>query len=145
MQLTSEEIKRYGRHLVLEEFGMARQVKLKNSSVLVIGAGGLGCPALMYLAAAGVGSIGIVDNDTIDISNLQRQILYSTHDIGQLKADVAVNRLKALNPLITVTAYPVRLTAQNALDIIRSYDVVIDGSDNFPTRYLVNDACVLLD
>ena len=145
MQLTSEEIKRYGRHLVLEEFGMARQVKLKKSSVLVIGAGGLGCPALMYLAAAGVGSIGIVDNDTIDISNLQRQILYSTHDIGQLKADVAVNRLKALNPLITVTAYPVRLTAQNALDIIRSYDVVIDGSDNFPTRYLVNDACVLLD
>jgi molybdopterin/thiamine biosynthesis adenylyltransferase/rhodanese-related sulfurtransferase len=144
-KLSPEEIKRYSRHLVLREFGSEGQLKLKQARVLVVGAGGLGCPALLYMAAAGVGTIGIMDFDVVQESNLQRQILFSMEDIGINKAIVASNHLRALNPLISITSYPLRLTSQNALSIIRDYDLVIDGSDNFPTRYLVNDACVLLN
>jgi adenylyltransferase/sulfurtransferase len=144
-KLSPEEIKRYSRHLVLKEFGAEGQLKLKQARILVVGAGGLGCPALLYLAAAGVGTIGIVDFDVVQESNLQRQVLFRMDDIGTNKANAATNHLRELNPLISITPYPVRLTSQNALDIIGNYDLVIDGSDNFPTRYLVNDACVLLD
>lgn len=144
-KLSPEEKKRYSRHLVLKEFGVGGQLKLKQARILVVGAGGLGCPALLYLAAAGVGTIGIVDFDVVQESNLQRQILFSMNDIGMNKANAASNHLRALNPLISITSYPFRLTSQNALDIIGSHDLVIDGSDNFPTRYLVNDSCVLLD
>jgi sulfur-carrier protein adenylyltransferase/sulfurtransferase len=144
-KLTSEELKRYSRHLVLENFGFDAQLKLKTARVLVIGAGGLGCPALQYLAAAGVGTIGIVDDDIIDESNLQRQVLYASADVGKSKAAVAGERLRSLNPFIRVTIYPIRLTSENCLAIVNDYDIVLDGSDNFPTRYLVNDACVLTD
>lgn len=144
-KLNPEEIKRYSRHLVLKEFGAEGQLKLKQARILVVGAGGLGCPALLYLAAAGVGTLGIVDFDVVQESNLQRQVLFRMDDIGTNKANAATNHLRELNPLISITPYPVRLTSQNALDIIGNYDLVIDGSDNFPTRYLVNDACVLLD
>ncbi len=143
MALNPEEIERYKRHLSLRGFGPAAQEKLKTSSVLVIGAGGLGCPALLYLAAAGVGRIEIVDPDTVDISNLQRQVLYVSADAGANKAQTAARRLGALNPLVRVEAHPVRFDRSNALDLVRSCDLVVDGSDNFPTRYLVNDACVL--
>lgn len=144
-KLTPEEIRRYSRHLVLKGFGAEGQSKLKQARILVVGAGGLGCPALLYLSAAGVGSIGIVDFDEVQESNLQRQILFSMGDIGVNKAIAASHRLRALNSLINITSYPLRLTSQNAFDIIQEYDLVIDGSDNFPTRYLVNDACVLLN
>lgn len=144
-KLSPEEKNRYSRHLVLKDFGVEGQLKLKQASVLVVGAGGLGCPALLYLAAAGVGTLGIVDFDVVQESNLQRQVLFRMDDIGTNKANAATNHLRDLNPLISITSYPVRLTSQNALDIIGNYDLVIDGSDNFPTRYLVNDACVLLD
>jgi len=144
-KLTPEELKRYSRHLVLENFGIDAQLKLKKARVLVIGAGGLGCPALLYLSAAGVGTIGIVDDDTIDESNLQRQVLYASADVGKQKAEVAAEKLKNLNPFIKITTYPFRLTSENCLSIIQEYDIVLDGSDNFPTRYLVNDACVLAD
>lgn len=144
-KLSPEEKKRYSRHLVLKEFGAEGQLKLKQARILVVGAGGLGCPALLYLAAAGVGTIGIVDFDVVQESNLQRQVLFRMDDIGTNKANAATNHLRDLNPLISITPYPVRLTSQNALDIIGNYDLVIDGSDNFPTRYLVNDACVLLN
>jgi len=143
MALNPEEIERYQRHLSLRGFGPAAQEKLKASSVLVIGAGGLGCPALLYLAAAGVGRIEIVDPDTVDISNLQRQVLYVSADAGANKAQTAARRLRALNPFVRVEAHPVRFDRSNALDLARSCDLVVDGSDNFPTRYLVNDACVL--
>lgn len=143
-KLTNEEVKRYSRHLVLQEFGYDNQIKLKEGRVLVVGAGGLGSPALLYLAAAGVGHIGIVDFDSVDLSNLQRQVLFTTDNIGQNKAEAAASRLRQLNPLITFRTYPVRLTASGALDLIKEYDVVLDGTDNFPTRYLLNDACVLL-
>ena len=136
---------RYQRQILLKEFGEAAQNKLGQAKVLVIGAGGLGCPALQYLAAAGVGTIGIIDFDTIDLSNLQRQVLYSTHDIGKSKVDTAILKLKALNPEIQVNGFPIRITNQNALELVRNYDLVIDGTDNFPTRYLINDACVLLN
>jgi sulfur-carrier protein adenylyltransferase/sulfurtransferase len=136
---------RYARHIALDEVGESGQQKLLNAKVLVIGAGGLGCPALQYLVAAGVGSIGIVDGDTVDESNLQRQILYATSDVGRLKVEAAKERLKALNPSISITIYPENLTAQNALTIIQDYDFVIDGTDNFAARYLVNDACVKLN
>jgi len=142
-KLSSEEAKRYSRHLVLKEFGLDNQIKLKESKVLIVGAGGLGSPALLYLAAAGVGTIGVADHDSIDLSNLQRQVLFSVHDIGKNKASVATEKLMALNPNIQVHSYP-GITSANALGILKNYDVVIDATDNFPTRYLLNDACVLL-
>jgi sulfur-carrier protein adenylyltransferase/sulfurtransferase len=144
-KLTQEEVKRYSRHLVLAEFGVEGQLKLKHAKVLVVGAGGLGSPVLLYLAAAGVGSIGIVDFDTIDVSNLQRQVIYTMSLTGKNKAQAAASKLKELNPAISVEAYPVKLTSENALSIIQLYDVVVDGTDNFATRYLLNDACVLLN
>ena len=144
VELTPTEIKRYGRHLIMPEVGMEGQRKLKAASVLVVGAGGLGSPTAIYLAAAGVGRIGIVDHDVVDQSNLQRQILYSEADVGRPKIEVAQERLRALNPEVEVQVYQEALTSENALDIIQEYDVVVDGTDNYPTRYLVNDACVLL-
>jgi adenylyltransferase/sulfurtransferase len=143
--LTNEEIKRYGRHLVLEEFGITGQQSLKRAKVLVVGAGGLGSPSLLYLAAAGIGILGIADFDTVDLSNLQRQVLFTTEDIGRNKAMAAAERLQRLNPTITLHTHTTRITAANALELIAAYDVVLDGTDNFPTRYLLNDACVLLD
>jgi molybdopterin/thiamine biosynthesis adenylyltransferase/rhodanese-related sulfurtransferase len=144
-KLTNEDHKRYSRHLVLQEFGVNGQIKLKDAKVLVVGAGGLGSPALLYLAAAGIGTLGIVDADTLDLSNLQRQVLYTEGDVGKKKALAAVTRLKTLNSAIQLQGYAFSLQASNALDIIREYDVVLDGTDNFPTRYLINDACVLLN
>ena len=140
--LKGEELKRYSRQVILPEIGITGQEKLKNAKVLMIGAGGLGCPVLQYLVAAGVGEIGIVDDDVVDISNLHRQILYGVNDVGGLKAVLAKEKLELLNPYIFITAYPVRFTSANAEDICVPYDVVIDGSDNFGTRYLVNDTCV---
>jgi sulfur-carrier protein adenylyltransferase/sulfurtransferase len=139
------ERKRYSRQILLPEMGLAGQEKLKAARVLVVGAGGLGCPVLQYLVAAGVGNIGIVDDDTVDITNLHRQILYSANDVGKNKAITAVEKLSILNPFIQLTAYPDHLTAENAAELINSYDLVIDGSDNFETRYLVNDFCVELN
>ncbi|MEM2034721.1 MAG: molybdopterin-synthase adenylyltransferase MoeB, partial [Candidatus Caldarchaeum sp.] len=139
-----QEIKRYGRHLIIPEVGMAGQKKLKSSKVLVVGAGGLGSPISLYLAAAGVGRIGLVDFDVVDESNLQRQIIYTTKDVKRPKLEVAEERLTAMNPHIEVETYETRLTSENALEIMKDYDVIVDGTDNFPTRYLVNDACVLL-
>ncbi len=136
---------RYSRQTLLKGFGEAGQEKLLRAKVLVIGAGGLGCPALLYLAAAGIGTIGIVDNDIISLSNLHRQPLYSTMDIGLFKSETAAKKLGALNPEINFSIYNERLTSANALEILASFDIIIDGSDNFATRYLVNDACVLLD
>lgn len=140
-----DELARYQRHLSLAGFGPEAQRKLKDSSVLVIGAGGLGCPVLLYLAAAGVGRIVIVDADHVDVSNLQRQVLYTTADAGQPKAEVAARRLRALNPFITIEPHAKRFTRANALALVSTCEVVVDGSDNFATRYLVNDACVLAD
>ncbi|MCC6992664.1 MAG: ThiF family adenylyltransferase, partial [Acidobacteria bacterium] len=142
--LTPDEVKRDSRHLILSEVGMDGQRKLKAAKVLCIGAGGLGSPVAMYLAAAGVGTIGIVDFDTVDVSNLQRQILHGTSDVGRSKLASAKDTLKELNPHVNVIAHEVALSSANALDLFRGYDVVVDGTDNFPTRYLVNDACVLL-
>jgi adenylyltransferase/sulfurtransferase len=136
---------RYHRQLILKDFGEVAQQKLLSAKVLVIGAGGLGCPALQYLSAAGVGTIGIVDDDLVTLSNLHRQILFSLHDIGESKAERAVAILEQLNPDIEFHSYNVRLSSNNAADIINLYDIVLDGSDNFATRYLVNDACVLLN
>lgn len=145
IHFSREELERYSRHLIIPEFNIEGQRRLKQSKVLVIGSGGLGAPLLLYLAAAGVGNIGIVDFDVVDASNLQRQVLFTVDDVGRSKVDAASERLRKLNPHITITTYNTRLTSANALDIIRNYDVVADGTDNFPTRYLVNDACVLLD
>ena len=142
--LTREENIRYSRHLALREFGLENQLKLKQAKVLVVGAGGLGSPALLYLAAAGIGTLGIADGDTVDLSNLQRQILFAVEDIGHNKAEIARARLSRLNPGITLQPYPTHLTSANALAVLKDYDVVIDCSDNFPTRYLLNDACVML-
>lgn len=135
---------RYQRQVILNGFGEAGQQKLFGAAVLIIGAGGLGCPALQYLAAAGVGSIGIVDDDVVALHNLHRQVLFTTEDVGKPKAEVAAKRLTKMNPDIAIHSYPFRLTNQNALDIIEGYDYVLDATDNFATRYLVNDACVLL-
>ena len=143
MKLSPEEIKRYSRHLIMPEFGMQAQEKLKNSSVLIVGAGGLGCPLSIYLAAAGVGHIGIVDFDDVDVSNLQRQILYDVNDIGQSKAIAARKKMEAMNPHIEVSVYQVPLKSDNAMGIAKDYHLIIDGTDNFPTRYLVNDLCVI--
>jgi sulfur-carrier protein adenylyltransferase/sulfurtransferase len=144
VQLSRNEIKRYGRHLLMPEVGLEGQRKLKASSVLLIGAGGLGSPAALYLAAAGVGKIGVVDFDVVDESNLQRQILHGTADIGRSKLQSASDRIHAINPHVEVGMHEVLLSSANALEIFRPYDVIVDGTDNFPTRYLVNDACVLL-
>ena len=142
-KLTSEEFQRYARHLNLPEFGVETQLKLKSAKVLVVGAGGLGSPVLLYLAAAGIGHIGIIDADIIDQSNLQRQVLYDADSIGSKKSEEAQRRIQALNPHIQVSIYTEMLTTNNALEIIQNYDIVADGTDNFPTRYLVNDACVI--
>lgn len=141
--LTSEELERYARHIVLREVGGPGQAALKAARVLVIGAGGLGAPVLMYLAAAGVGTLGVVDDDTVSLSNLQRQIIHATPDVGRPKVESAADRIRALNPHVSLRTHPVRLNAANALEIFDGYDVVVDGSDNFPTRYLVSDACYL--
>lgn len=141
---SKEELQRYSRHLILPEFNIEGQKKLKNAKVLVVGSGGLGSPMLLYLAAAGVGTIGIVDFDAVDDSNLQRQVLFGVQDVGMAKVEAARQRLLSLNPYIQINIYNTQLTSENALDIIQNYDVVADGTDNFPTRYLVNDACVIL-
>ena len=143
-ELTNDEIKRYSRHLIMPEVGMEGQRKLKAASVLCIGAGGLGSPVAMYLAAAGVGRLGLVDFDVVDFSNLQRQILHGTPDVGRSKLASAKDRLNALNPEVQIDTYETALSSQNALKLFEPYDVIVDGTDNFPTRYLVNDACVLL-
>ncbi len=144
IRLSPEEILRYSRHLIMPEVTIEGQRRLKAARVLIVGAGGLGSPLALYLAAAGVGRLGIVDFDVVDFTNLQRQILYTTHDVGQPKLQKAKERLLAINPHIEVQTYETRLTSENALDILKDYDVIVDGTDNFPTRYLVNDACVLL-
>ncbi len=144
MQLSKEEIKRYARHLNLPHFGMETQEKLKDSRVLVVGTGGLGAPLLQYLTAAGIGTIGVVDFDVVDTSNLQRQVLFGSSDVGKPKTSTAVYKLRDQNPNIQFINFDEKLVRENALDIIRDFDVVADGTDNFPTRYLVNDACVLL-
>ena len=142
--LTRDEVLRYARHLVLPEIGMQGQQRLNAARVLLVGAGGLGSPVALYLAAAGVGTLGIVDDDVVDATNLQRQILHGTSDIGRSKLDSAIARIGDVNPHVVVEPHAVRLTSANALDIVGRYDLVVDGTDNFPTRYLVNDACVLL-
>ena len=141
--LSNEEIRRYARHLIMPEVGLEGQKKLKAARVLAIGTGGLGSPLAVYLAAAGVGTIGLVDFDVVDDSNLHRQILFGTSDVGKPKLAAAVRRLKDLNPNVEVLCFEERLTSDNALEIVRDFDIVVDGTDNFPTRYLVNDACVL--
>ncbi len=141
--LTSEEKKQYNRHLILNEIGAEGQLKLKQAKVLVIGAGGLGCPVLQYLTAAGVGTIGIIDDDVVDQSNLQRQILYTVDDIGLSKAKTAVKRLSRLNPFVKFDVYNEKLTRENAILVFSNYDIIVDGSDNFSTRYLANDAAVI--
>ncbi|MCG8574912.1 MAG: molybdopterin-synthase adenylyltransferase MoeB [Flavobacteriales bacterium] len=141
--LTQDEKYRYNRHLILDKVGEEGQLKLKKAKVLVIGAGGLGCPILQYLAAAGIGTIGIVDFDQVDISNLQRQILFTTEDVGKNKAETAAKRLTQLNPFVNFEVYPFQLTNKNALELFEQYDIIVDGSDNFSTRYMVNDASVL--
>src|SRR5438045_4071874 len=141
--LSNEEIARYSRHLIMPEVGMEGQRKLKAARVLMIGTGGLGAPLGMYLAAAGVGTLGIVDFDVVDESNLQRQIVHGTRDVGRPKIESARDRLSDINPNVKIEAYETRLTSENALELVRDYDIVVDGTDNFPTRYLVNDACVL--
>ena len=144
MELSAAELIRYSRHLAMPEFDLQSQRQLKAARVLVVGAGGLGAPLLLYLAAAGVGTLGIVDFDTVDVSNLQRQILYGVSDVGKLKVDCARKRLLELNPHIDIKTYACALTTDNALELFQDYDIIADGTDNFPTRYLVNDACVLL-
>ncbi len=143
-ELSNDEIRRYGRHLIMPEFGMEGQRRLKASSVLLIGTGGLGSPLALYLAAAGVGRLGLVDYDTVDESNLQRQIIHGYSTLGVSKIDSAARRIRDLNPDVQIDKYEVPLTSENALEILEPYDVIIDGTDNFPTRYLVNDACVKL-
>jgi adenylyltransferase/sulfurtransferase len=143
-ELTGDELRRYGRHLVLNEVGVEGQRRLKSSRVLLVGAGGLGSPASLYLAAAGVGTLGLVDFDAVDITNLQRQVIHGTKDLGRPKLDSASDRIRDLNPNVHVEQFDTALTSDNALQIARDFDVVVDGTDNFPTRYLVNDTCVIL-
>jgi sulfur-carrier protein adenylyltransferase/sulfurtransferase len=145
VQLTKDDYERYSRHLILPEVGLEGQKRLKSASVLCIGTGGLGSPLLLYLAAAGIGRIGIVDFDIVDTSNLQRQVIHGTSWVGKPKIESAKNRIHEINPHCQVDLYETRFSSENALDIIKPYDIVVDGTDNFPTRYLVNDACVLLD
>lgn len=144
-ELTRDELVRYARHLTLTQIGPEGQRRLKNARVLVTGAGGLGSPALLYLAAAGVGTIGVIDDDTVDVSNLQRQVVHGTPDIGRAKVESAADAVARVNPLVTVEQHHTRLTADNAVDIIGAYDLVMDGADNFATRYVVSDACTLTD
>ena len=144
MTLSNEEVARYSRHLIMPEVGMDGQLKLKAASVLCIGAGGLGSPVTMYLAAAGVGRLGIVDFDVVDHSNLQRQVIHGTPDVGRPKLDSARDRLNAINPEVKIETHNVALSSENALELLAGYDIIVDGTDNFPTRYLVNDACVIL-
>ncbi len=144
MPLSADELKRYARHLVLPEIGTDGQEKLMSANALIVGAGGLGSPAALYLAAAGVGRIGIVDFDVVDVTNLQRQILHSTQDVGRPKVESAKEKILSINPHIKVETFETKLSSENALEILKEYDVVVDGTDNFPTRYLVNDACVFL-
>src|SRR5438094_3032807 len=141
--LSNDEILRYSRHLIMPEVGMEGQLKLKAARVLCIGAGGLGSPLALYLGAAGVGTLGLVDFDVVDYTNLQRQIIHTTADVGRKKLDSAADKLKAINPLINVRPFDTRLSSDNALELFRDFDIIVDGTDNFPTRYLVNDACVL--
>ena len=143
MSLTPAELARYHRHLVLDEIGVAGQQKLKSARVLVIGAGGLGSPAALYLAAAGIGTLGILDCDRVEVSNLQRQVLFGTGDVARLKVDAARERLESLNPQISVVAHAVELRAANVRAVLSDYDLVLDGTDRPSTRYLVNDACVI--
>ncbi|NRA11975.1 MAG: molybdopterin-synthase adenylyltransferase MoeB [Crocinitomicaceae bacterium] len=143
MQLSAEEKEQYSRHLLLENIGLEGQLKLKQAKILVIGAGGLGCPILQYLSAAGVGTIGIVDDDVVDQSNLQRQVIFTHQDIGKSKAITAAQRLQLLNPYITFKTHKTRLTKDNAIDLFKKYEIIVDGTDNFPTRYLISDAAVL--
>jgi adenylyltransferase/sulfurtransferase len=144
LTLSKDEILRYSRHLIVPEVGMEGQLKLKAAKVLLVGAGGLGAPLGLYLAAAGIGRIGLVDFDVVDFTNLQRQVIHFTKDVGRPKIDSAAEKMQALNPNVEIVKHEVALTSENALGIIREYDLVVDGTDNFPTRYLVNDACVLL-
>src|SRR5271165_872044 len=144
MELDNDQIRRYSRHLILPEVGLAGQKKICSTSVLCIGAGGLGSPIAMYLAAAGIGKIGIVDFDMVDFSNLQRQIIHGTKDVGRPKCESAKETINRINPNVEVVLHTTRITSENALDILAQYDIVVDGTDNFPTRYLTNDACVLL-
>src|SRR6185369_10135982 len=145
ISFTKEELARYNRHIIIPEFGEEAQLRLKAAKVLIIGSGGLGSPALLYLTAAGVGTIGIVDFDVVDDSNLQRQVLFDIHEIGKPKVEAAKRRLEALNPHTRFILHNTHINSGNALEIIKDYDVVADGTDNFPTRYLVNDATLLLD
>ena len=144
MQLDNEEIRRYSRHLILPEVGLAGQKKICSTSVVCIGAGGLGSPIAMYLAAAGIGKIGVIDFDTVDFSNLQRQIIHGTKDVGRSKAESARDTINRINPNVEVVLHNTRITSENAFELLTPYDIVVDGTDNFPTRYLTNDACVLL-
>src|SRR6516165_1320304 len=143
-QLTKDEVLRYSRHLIMPEVGMEGQLKLKQARVLTIGAGGLGAPLSLYLAAAGVGTLGMVDFDVVDFTNLQRQVIHDTDDVGRPKLHSAQETIQEINPNVTVVGYETRLSSENALEILKDYDIIADGTDNFPTRYLVNDACVLL-
>jgi len=143
-ELSGDELRRYGRHIVLPEVGIDGQRRLKNARVLLVGAGGLGSPAALYLAAAGVGTLGLVDFDAVDITNLQRQVIHGTRDIGRPKLDSASDRIRDVNPNVHVERFDTALTSDNALQIARDFDVIVDGTDNFPTRYLVNDTCVIL-
>src|SRR5690242_5229443 len=144
VQLSHDEVRRYSRHLIIPEVGIQGQRKLKAASVLLIGTGGLGSPLALYLAAAGIGRIGLVDYDVVDETNLQRQVIHFTSDVGKSKLESAAAKLADINPYVVIEKYNVPLTSENALEILANYDVIIDGTDNFPTRYLVNDACVLL-
>ena len=144
MALSDEELERYARHLVLRQVGGTGQAKIRAARVLIVGAGGLGSPLALYLAAAGVGTLGLVDDDTVSLSNLQRQILFTTSDVGRPKTEAAAEALAALNPGVAVETHPVRLTADNAKILIGGYDIIADGSDNFDTRFLVNDTCFVL-
>ena len=143
MAFTNEQLERYSRHIILKEVGAKGQKKLLNASVLIIGAGGLGAPAAMYLAAAGVGTIGIVDADEVDLSNLQRQIIHTTADIGKAKVKSAKETMQAINPDITVNTYRTFVTSENVMELIKDYDFIIDGTDNFSAKFLINDACVM--
>ena len=144
MGFTNEQLERYSRHIILKEIGVKGQKKLLNAKVLIIGAGGLGAPAALYLAAAGVGTIGIVDADVVDLSNLQRQVIHTTADIGKDKVESAKETMQAINPDVNVITYKEYMTSYNIMDIIKDYDFILDGTDNFPAKFLINDACVML-
>src|ERR1039458_4519701 len=143
VKLSKEEVLRYSRHLIMPEVGLEGQLKLKRARVLMIGAGGLGAPLGLYLAAAGVGHLGVVDFDVVDFSNLQRQVTFSTDDVGKHKTEAAKARLSGLNPTIEIKAFETQLTSENAFELFRDFEIIVDGTDNFPTRFLVNDACLL--